>query len=204
MSWRYCKDTDSRNKINCQIIFRIFKRSKKYFLVQPSRKKWHLQLLGNLLLFCSCLAVDKDQEWPSEGLSRAGLAGSGGVGMAVGCPRGTRGGGTSLLPQRSHRWSLVPPARRGGAPLPRFGGSTSDGTAIPIPALLGPSQWDAVQTPRTPDPSWAVPSPTPTMGAPAGAQGWARVCPAHPVLPLTGEPRVPNIFKLTLHTNNQG
>lgn len=94
-----------------------------------------------------------------QGLSRAGLASSG-VGMGVGCPWGPAGGGTSLLPQRSHWWSLMPPAHWGVVHKPtacyraEFGGSasggTNGGTAIPIAALVGPSQEDAEFSPLGP------------------------------------------------------
>lgn len=207
MSWRCCKDTDSRNKINCQIIFRIFKRSKNTSSFSPAVKMAPSAAgeFAFVLLVSGCGQRPGVAPVAKRGAEQS-WAGSGGVGMAVGCPWGARGGGTNLLPQRNHWWSLVPPAQWGGAHFPRFGGSASGGThggtAIPIPALVGPSPWDAEFRPlRALFPPGQSRAPAQQWGH---LQGWARGCPPHPVLPHTGEPRVPNIFKLTLHTNNQG
>lgn len=143
--------------------------------------------------------MDKEQE-RHQGLSRAGL----------GCPWGVRG---------VQRWWHSSPATE--KPLlesvPHWLGRCPDSpvqaaelglVALPVVVLPSPflPWWDRLNGMLSSDPSepsWAVPSSSPALGA-HGEQGWARGCPPHPALPHTGEPHVPNIFKLTLYTNNQG
>lgn len=51
MSWRCCKDTDARNKINCQIIFGILRDQKNTSLLSQA-VKMAPSAAGNALLFC--------------------------------------------------------------------------------------------------------------------------------------------------------
>lgn len=139
--------------------------------------------------------MDKDQEryqWPSEGPSRAGLAGSDGLGMAVmvwGWQWDVHGVDVVVAQVSCHR-EATGGVLWEGAHLPGFGGSSSGGTdggtAIPTPALVGPSRWDAEFRALGPL------SPPGQSRAPAWQwghlQGWARAAPPHPVLQHTGEP----------------
>lgn len=168
MSWRCCKDTDARNKINCQIIFRIFKRSKNTSSFSPAVKMAPSAAgeFAFVLLVSGC--GQRPGVAPGAEQGRAGRQCW--CGMGVGCPWGAAGGGTILLPQRSPWWSLVPPAHRGGAHTAGFGGSagggTNGGAAIPAPALVGPSQWDAEFGP--------LKALTPPGQSRAPAQQWLR------------------------------
>lgn len=133
MSWRCCKDTDSRNKINCQIIFRIFKRSKNTSSFSPAIKMAPSAAgeFAFVLLVSGCGQRPGVAPVTKRGLSRAGLASSG-VGMGAGCPWGPVGGGTSLLPQRSHWWSLMPPAQGGVAHKPS---ATTELSLVALPVV---------------------------------------------------------------------
>lgn len=114
MSWRCCKDTDSRNKINCQIIFRIFKRSKNTSSFSPA-VKMAPSAAGEFAFVFLVSGCGQRPGVAKRGAeqSRAGWqwgcgGGSGAHGLVaqVSCPREAAGG--VLCPQHSGEVPVCP------------------------------------------------------------------------------------------------
>lgn len=170
MSWRCCKDTDSRNKINCQIIFRIFKRSKNTSSFSPAVKMAPSAAgeFAFVLLVSGCgqkpgvaPAAERGAEQSRAGRQR--WCGDGNA-VSVGCrcwwhksPATEKPLAESCAPTKLGRCSHspVPAAEPGLVALP---------VAVPMVALPSPflPWWDRRSGMLSSDPS----DPCPLLGSP--------------------------------------
>jgi len=95
MSWRCCKDTDARNKINCQIIFGILRDQKNPSLLSQAVKMAPSAAANELLFCCRSGCGQRWERWAAVMLTavQRALPGTAPVGTGHGGDTGTEHAG---------------------------------------------------------------------------------------------------------------